>query len=300
MKKQIALHNGNRIDRNCVDIMGVKMDNASSSSLLRSIEFDINKKNKLYIVTPNPEQIMLSLRDVEYKNIINSADISIPDGIGLIAGYKFLNLKNYPNKIIGFFNLLFQGIIIGCSIIFNRTWLEKDLKVIRGREFFLDLIKLANKKVWKVFFLGGVNGEAAGAKKVLERNFKNIKIEISELPILDEKGFIVEEKNRSLENAAMEKINKYAPDLLFIGMSAPKQEKWYFRQKYNLNIGGAMMVGGTFRYISGQVKLPPKIVANIGLEWLWRFTTGSQSLARIWTASVKFPFMIFLKKLSKE
>jgi UDP-N-acetyl-D-mannosaminuronic acid transferase (WecB/TagA/CpsF family) len=58
-----------------------------------------------------------------------------------------------------------------------------------------------------------------------------------------------------------------------------------------------MMVGGTFRYLSGQVKLPPKFVADIGLEWFWRLLTGSQKSARIWSAFPKFPLEVFRYKL---
>lgn len=300
MYQSQAVQTKDQIGRKYVNILDVRIDSTSVSSLLRKITIDIAKSKKFYVVTPNPEQVMLAGADPDFKIILNNADISIPDGIGLIAAYRFLNLPRPTDLITRFGILLIQGLGVGFSIIFDRNWLEKDLKVIRGRELFLELISLANKNGWKVFFLGGENGEANGTKKVLERNYKNIKIEASGLPTIMTNGYAKTKDGTDEELRVIEKINHFSPDILFIGMSAPRQEKWMYRYFSMLNIGGAMMVGGTFRYLSGQVKLPPKFIADTGLEWLWRLLTGSQKSKRVTTAVWKFPLTVFLYKLNNK
>src|SRR3989344_2432469 len=249
-----------------VNILGIRVDSTSIPSVLRKIAVDIRKGNKFYIVTPNPEHILKAVNDDEFREIINSSDISIPDGVGLVAANKFLELPNPKERKLRFFTLFLQGLGVGFSIIFDRKWLERDLRVIHGRNLFMDFVKLANKNKWKVYLLGGENNEAIGTRKILERSYLNIKFQARSGPILFDSGNPKGAKEEKEEKLTLDDINQFSPQLLFVGLGAPKQEKWLYRHFRNLKIGGAMMHGGTFRYISGQDKLPPKFVDELGLE----------------------------------
>jgi N-acetylglucosaminyldiphosphoundecaprenol N-acetyl-beta-D-mannosaminyltransferase len=281
------------------EILGVPVNSSLTSQVLEKVESDIKLKHKFTIVTPNPEIVMLAQNDEELKAILNKADISIADGIGLVAAQKFISLP--VNSKVGWLGtlhkLFLNGWKVGKSIMFDREWLEKDLKVIRGRELFLELIKLADKNSWKIYLLGGEGTEARGTKLELEKYFTKIKIMSSSGPILFNDGNPKTKKDGKEEIKVVSEINNFSPELLFVGFGAPKQEKWMYRLLPKLSVGGVMVVGGTFKYVSGKAKLPPRFVVDLGLEWLWRYLTGNQKGERIKSAVWQFPLKVFASKL---
>ena len=68
----------------------------------------------------------------------------------------------------------------------------------------------------------------------------------------------------------VEKINVFKPDVLFIGMTAPKQEKWAHEHFDRLDVGHVCCIGAVFDFYAGTVKRPPQWMINLGLEWLGR------------------------------
>ena len=283
-----------------VKILSVRIDSTSTERVLRFIRVSLENSKKFFIFTPNPEQILRTQTDEVYAKILNSADISLPDGIGLIAAYKFLHLPTTHNLLLKPVLYFAQGLGVGFSILFDRKWLTKELKVIRGRDFFIKLIELANKEKWRVFLLGDSLDSAKKAKIALEKNYLNIKLYEARGPDLDDDANFRTIKDESVHIDAMKRINKAAPQLLIIGFRAPVQEKWLYRYLPQLNIGGAMVVGGTFDYISGRKPLPPAWIADTGLEWLWRLLKGDQKAKRIINAFPKFALKIYLTKLLQK
>lgn len=287
----------NTLGQKYAKILGIHLTSTSKEALLRKIEVDIKQKKKFIIVTPNPEHVMLAQEDLDFRHVLNHSEVAVADGVGLIAANKFLNLKAPKSIFVRFPVLVLQGIVVGVAVVVARRWLEESLVTIKGRELFLDIIDIANKKYWKVYFLGGEDTEALNAKKELEKNYKRIKIKTNSGPMLNAAGMPITSTDKAKEKEVMDDINSFAPDFLFVGISHPRQEKWLYRWYQKLNIKGSMVVGGTFRYVSGVYKNPPKMVSSLGLEWLWRLVTGSQKFSRVWTAVVRFPYEIFRVKL---
>lgn len=294
----MAVHEKGGLSRKHVSILGVKVSSNLTTSLLRQIEVDIKNKYKFYIVTPNPEIVMAAQEDEALMDALNKADVSIPDGIGIIAAHRFLTLPNPGNYFTRFWTLLVQGMGVGFSIFFDRRWLMEELDLIRGRELFFKLIQLANRREWRVYLLGGENGEAVGTKKILEASFKKVVFRARQGPMLFNDGTPKSGKEAKEEEETIKDIDRFGPDLLFVCFDFRKQEKWLYRHYKKLNIGGGMVLGGTFKYVTGLQKLPPKFVADYGLEWLWRLLSGSQKGRRVINAFPKFPLKIFLYKLS--
>src|SRR4030043_1429754 len=94
--------------REYVNILGVTLNGTSKSGLLRFLQLKLSEfaqneaKRPIFVVTPNPEQIVLAQKDSEFKKILNNADISLPDGAGLILANKFLSFKSPRNKYARF------------------------------------------------------------------------------------------------------------------------------------------------------------------------------------------------------
>ncbi|MDP1710300.1 MAG: WecB/TagA/CpsF family glycosyltransferase, partial [bacterium] len=126
----------------------------------------------------------------------------------------------------------------------------------------------------------------------------DIKILSESGPMVDDNADPVSEVDRKLEKDAVESINKFKPQLLFVAMKNPKQEIWIYKSLSMLNVGGAMTVGGTFRYISGKSLLPPKWMENYGLEWVYRLITEPYRIKRIFNAFPIFHMKVFWLKIS--
>ena len=163
----------------------------------------------------------------------------------------------------------------------------------------MELIKLAAKNRWKVFLLGGLGDEAELTARKLQITNCKLQIEYSKGPKLDSGARPLTGQDSELERKAIEKINKFKPQLLFVAFGNPRQEIWVHDNLSKLNIGGAMCVGGTLRYVAGLSRLPPKFISKLGLEWLWRLITEPKRAGRVFRAVVVFPVKYFLSKLDK-
>jgi N-acetylglucosaminyldiphosphoundecaprenol N-acetyl-beta-D-mannosaminyltransferase len=284
-------------DRKYVKILGINVTSTSADRVLSLVRSRIKENKKFYIVTPNPEIVLAAQKDLKLAMTLNKASISLVDGVGLSQASKFLTLPAPRFTLMRLVICLIQGFAVGLATFFAKNWLYSELAPIKGRRMFLDLIRLANKKGWKVFFLGGRSDEASEAARKLKQSYKKIRIGSSAGPILNRGAEPLTSDEVIEEKRVVKQINDYQPDLLFIGMEAPKQEKWLGKWLPKLNVGGAMVVGGTFRYIAGYSPLPPKWLANSGLEWIWRLLTEPYRLRRIINAWPVFPVKVFLYKM---
>jgi len=251
------------------NIFGISLNSTSTSEVLDFVSLRLESKEKFYIVTPNPEIMLAAKKDWLLKKALQKADYAIPDGIGLKFAYKFLH--------------------------------NEKINVIKGRELFINLIKLANEKTLRVYFVGGENEEAQKSIDILSRDFKNIIFKTHKTPQYGLNGQPLTEKDREVHKELMASIKMFEPNLIFVGLGAPKQEKWILRYFFRFNaVIGAMTVGGVFNYVSGNSKLPPEWMARLGLEWLWRVISEPKRIKRIINAVIVFPWTIFLVKLLKQ
>jgi len=251
--------NHTHLARKVGQIMGINVSSTNVSEVLARVEDFISDSERFYIVTPNPEIILMAQRNEKLKKALNGTELAISDGVGLKIAIPGLN-------------------------------------IIKGRELFSELVALAARKNWKVFLLGGLDKEAELAVKKLKIENLKLKIEYARGPRLDQNAQPASKNDIKLEREAVEKINRFAPQLLFVAFGNPKQEIWVHENYLKLNIGGAMAVGGAFNYVAGLSKLPPKWMERVGLEWLWRLSTEPKRLGRILRAVIVFPVKVFLSK----
>jgi len=298
MKKTIGLA------RKTVQILGIDVDSTEVDRVLTAVEekvsynsLELNSSRKFYIVTPNPELILMAQEDRELKKALNSTEFSIPDGIGLSQAARFLSLPAPKNIIARFFVTLVQGAVVGLATFFNRSWLMQEIKPLKGRLLFVELMKLANKRGWKVFFLGGESNEAIVAASKISLKYRNIKIKAEPGPMFNNDGEPRSERDRELYSDVVKKINNFNPHLLIVCLQDPKEEKFVYKNHKKLNIGGAAAFGGTFRYIAGLSKLPPEWMGELGLEWVWRLIKEPFRLKRILNAFPIFPIRVWKHKL---
>lgn len=283
--------------RKHVNILGVRVNSTTLDKVLRQVQANVLKNKKFYITTPNPEHVMLAQTDEQFKDILNSSDISISDGIGLICASKFFALPRPKRFVLRLFVIMAQGLGVGFAALFDREWLESELKLIKGREVFKQLIKIGNKKKWNICLLGDNMRSAQKAAKELRSSYLKVKIHPLEGPNLNSDGKPGTASDKTIEKRVVDKINKLKPEIIFIGFGAPEQEKWLYRLYDNLDFTGAMVIGGTLDYMSGKKKTPPEWVDDLNLEWLWRLYKRDQSAERVFKAFPRFALRVFWKKL---
>lgn len=295
------------VERNIVPILDIPVDSTRKGKVLGEVLHFLGSevKRKLLVTTPNPEIIVAASKNADYKIILQSASLSLPDGIGVVLAQRFLSTAVSDVPILRLVDILRSGARVGLSVFFNRKWLFTEGEVVPGRVVFEELVELAAQKGWKVYFLGGRRGVASAASRRLISNFhfpisNQFKVADESGPWLDQRGDPANQQEAKVEKETIEKINKFKPDLLFVAFGPPKQEIWLSRHLGNLNVRVAMVVGGSFDYAAGVVPTPPEWVRQAGLEWLWRIFTQPWRAKRIATALFVFPWLVFRSKLNKH
>jgi N-acetylglucosaminyldiphosphoundecaprenol N-acetyl-beta-D-mannosaminyltransferase len=192
------------------------------------------------INTINPNSYCVARKDIIFREALQKSDL-YPDGVGIVIAAKFLH---------------------GSAI--HR---------ITGSDLHLHLLNEAQKSMLKVFYLGA--GELT-LQKISERishEFPSVKVAVYSPPFKPEFSAIDNQK-------MIDAVNHFAPDILFVGMTAPKQEKWVYHNMNRLKVPVICSVGAVFDFYAGTVKRPAKFWIKLGLEWLPRFLREPRRLWR--------------------
>lgn len=139
----------------------------------------------------------------------------------------------------------------------------KKAKRITGWDCFVYYADKLNKTSGKMFLLGSTEKTLSLMKARLAKEYPNVKVETYSPPY---KPVFSDEDNKKMYEA----INKFEPDVLIIGMTAPKQEKWAYQNKSFCNFHVSIAVGNVFDWYAGNTKRPNVFWQKIGMEWLVR------------------------------
>ncbi len=237
-------------------ILGVRVDDISLIKALQKVESEFASSTvQNFIVTPNPEICLYAREDEHYRrDILDKAFLALPDGFGL----------KIAARIFG----------------------ERLQNRITGVDFTDALMERASQAGWRVFLFGGENGVAQRCKEILEEKYKGLEIA----------GTAQGKMSNQIQNyddKIIETINRAKANIFLVGLGAPKQEKWIAKNLQKLTtVRFAVAVGGTFDFITGNVKRAPKILRVIGLEWFWRLIVQPRRAPRIFNATLKFIFTV--------
>ena len=214
-----------------INILNIGIDPLTQEELYRKINMSLTSKNKIKIFTPNPEIIIKASKEESLKNILNSANILIADGSGIVLASKLLATP-IPQRLTG----------------------------IDTAEYILDV---ASKTGLSIFLLGGKSDVVQLAKEKLEKKYKGIEICGIHHGYFDTNGI----ENINL----ITKINNAKPDILFVCMGFPRQEIWISENLDKLHsVCLSMGLGGSLDVWSGKIKRAPLFFRKMSLEWLWR------------------------------
>ena len=216
-----------------VNILDVAVSRYNLQETMEELSRAIRKGEKLRVSVTPVNCILWARKDESLKRIYNSADIVTADGVPVVWASKFLG------------------------------------EPIRGRVTGLDLLPrfsaIAAKEGFSFFFLGA--GEGVGqqlADKLTEMHPGLIVSGIYSPPYADK---FSDEENKKM----IELINQSEADVLWVSLTAPKQDFWIAEHFDRLNVSVAVGVGAAFDVVCGNIKRSPEWMQKAGLEWLYRF-----------------------------
>ena len=204
-------------------------------SILESKEaLSVLPEGKLLINTINAHSYNTALKDKAFAEALTKGDVLIPDGTSIVKACRWLKTKSRPEERIAGWDL-----------------------------FVFEMNKL-NSKGGKCFFMGSSPKVLNLIKERAAVDYPNITVETYSPPYKPE---FSKEDNRAIIKA----INRANPDLLWIGMTAPKQEKWTYTHWHELDIHCHVgTIGAVFDFFAGTYQRAPKWWQKHSLEWLYR------------------------------
>lgn len=246
-----------------VDIFGVRIDRVTMDQAVEVVVEWIEGAGKYYIVTPNPEFVVVAQKDLEFKKVLNGADLAVADGVGL--------------KLAG------------------------DVEsIIPGVDLLERLCKEASEKGFTVGFLGGMEGVAKKASERLQKKYPGLKVVFAEGGGEVDLNGNVGAHHDVPETRAGYDLPLHIPscDILFVAFGQVKQEKWIAQNLDKIPVKVAMGVGGSLDEISGKVLRVPAWIQKLGLKWLARLILQPWRIKRQ-LSLIKFVWMVLTTKKLK-
>lgn len=224
--------------------------------------FPFEKGKKTIVNTINPHSYCTANDDVLFSDSLHSSNLLYPDGIGIVFASFILN--------------------------------GKLIKKISGYDIHQFYLKEASKHSLRVFYLGSSVETLQKIHEKVCKEYPNVSIGMHSPPFKKEFGF---DDNKLI----IQIINDFSPDILFVGMTAPKQEKWVYLNKAALNVDVICSIGAVFDFFAGTIKRPSKTWQILGLEWLPRLINEPKRLwYRNFVSTPRFIIIVltlFLKKI---
>jgi N-acetylglucosaminyldiphosphoundecaprenol N-acetyl-beta-D-mannosaminyltransferase len=219
----------------------------------------ISKGGQLHHVVVNAGKIVAMQSDLQLRQSVNESDLINADGQAVVWASKILNA---PLK-----------------------------ERVAGIDLMVNLVELAHKKKYKVFFFGA---KEEVVKSVVEKYSNQYSPDII---AGYRNGYF---KKQEEQNIARD-IAKSGANILFVAISSPTKENFLYENKHLLaDVNFIMGVGGSFDVVSGQVKRAPLWMQNSGLEWFYRF---AQEPKRMWkrylVGNTKFILLVLKERIFK-
>ena len=219
-------------------------------------------EGKLLINTINAFSYDNARKDVLFSEALQKGDVLIPDGISIVKACRFLNAKSQPKERIA------------------------------GWDLFVYEMEKLNRVGGKVMFLGSSDAVLNLIRHRVAEKYPKIEVDTYSPPYKPE---FSDEDNAAMISA----INHSNPDLLWIGMTAPKQEKWAYTHLDRLDVHCHIgTIGAVFDFFAGTVKRAPERWQRVGLEWLYRLLSEPRRMwRRYFIGNAKFIYYIMVEKI---
>jgi N-acetylglucosaminyldiphosphoundecaprenol N-acetyl-beta-D-mannosaminyltransferase len=214
-----------------VNVLGVGISVLNLRSALQAITEAVRERRKGYICVTGVHGVMESQDDAEFKRILNGALLCTPDGMPMV----------WAGKLNGF----------------------KEMDRVYGPDLMLDVCAWSEASGCRHFFYGGAEGVAELLAQKLREKFPRLNVAGTYTPPF-------RPLTAAEENELAERLRATRPDIFWVGLSTPKQEKFMAKYLSRLDVTLMVGVGAAFDFHAGRVKQAPRWMQRSGLEWFFR------------------------------
>ena len=193
----------------------------------------LGERDRLHwIAVTGSHGVVEAYKHPDFRTILRSADLSLPDG-------------RWTARVAA-------------------KKMSRPTRQVRGVDLLPTFCELAARKGYTNYFYGDTDDTLARASDHLRTKYPGLKIAGIYSPPF-------RELSPSEDAQIVEEINRANPDVLWVALGLPKQERWVFAHRERLKATIIVAVGAAVKFHSGKVKPAPRWASQAGLEWLWRF-----------------------------
>ena len=223
-----------------VNVLGIGLSVINRQSALRLFLEALRERRRGYVTVTGVHGVMEAQRDESLRAILNEAFLCTPDGMPMV----------WLGKLAGF----------------------REIGRVYGPDFMLDVCQASPQEGIRHFFYGGANGVAAELRDKLTARFPGLQVVGTYEPPFRP---LTAEEEATLSGL----IKESRPDVLWVGLSTPKQERFMAEYISKLDVPLMVGVGAAFDFNTGRVKQAPDWMQAIGMEWFYRLC---QEPRRLW------------------
>jgi N-acetylglucosaminyldiphosphoundecaprenol N-acetyl-beta-D-mannosaminyltransferase len=241
-------------------VLGVRVDAIQiPGGVARLVNWIDRREYCHYVAVTGMHGVMEALHDPSFRAVLNSADLVVPDGMPLV----------------------WMGRLSGYELA----------RRVYGPEFMMAFCETTESRGYRHFFYGGKPGVAEKLASVLACRFPKFQVAGVYAPPF--RPLTPEE-----DDAVVRQIEQTAPDILWVGLSTPKQERWMNAHRDRLSVPAVVGVGAAFDIHTGELRQAPRWMREHGLEWLFRLCLEPRRLWRRYIVyGSQFLFWIALERL---
>jgi N-acetylglucosaminyldiphosphoundecaprenol N-acetyl-beta-D-mannosaminyltransferase len=225
-----------------VELAGVRFHALTESQVVAHVLDELDAGRGGFVVTPNLDHLRRCARERDYAGLVRRADLAVADGVPVV----------WASRIAG---TPLPGVVTGSNLISSLSAGAGP----RGRS---------------VFLLGGAPGTAEGAARFLTERGAGLRVAGTSCP---PPGF---EESREEMTRLEKAVTAAAPDIVYVGLGSPKQERLIERLRATAPRAWWIGVGVSFSYLTGDVPRAPVWMRKVGLEWAYRVFREPRRLAR--------------------
>ena len=216
----------------CAEVLGAPVHVIDIHYVLRIMEQWIRERDRPHwIAVTGSHGALEAHKRPDFRSVLRSADLSVPDGM-------------WAARVAA-------------------KKLSCDTRQVRGADLLAAFCELASSKGYTNYFYGDTEETLALASDRLQKKYPGLQIVGAYSPPFRE---LTPDEDAQI----IEKINRTNPDVLWVALGLPKQEKWIFAHRERLQAPVIVAIGAAIKFHSGKVQPAPRWASQSGLEWFWR------------------------------
>ena len=224
-----------------IDVLGVGISAINMKMAVDEITRWIDEGEHHYVCVTGVHGVMESQRDPELLRIHNESGLTTPDGMPMVWCARWAGARHVER--------------------------------VYGPDLMLEVCRVAADRGWNSYFYGGKEGVPEMLAKRLQDRFPGLKVVGAYSPPFRD---LTDEEQLEI----IDRINEASPDLVWVGLSTPKQERWVASHIGKLNAAALLAVGAAFDIHAGKLRQAPRWMQRSGLEWLYRLYREPRRLLR--------------------